>query len=276
MWFGTTNRSQTIAAQVTGLLFPSNGTAGSDIQLLWNGSNLLPRTGHTAIWKAKYVQQTGYYAVTWHSSNDGTFHSDTYEFGAHPYPSDTGAVNGSGASTAGTSSAGTIHYYEVAGLSGIDFLASPGGTTTLVVKGSFVTQARTCEVIGGTTLRHIFYPDLSNPSVFIQQDISLASLATPTSPAFYFGSSLWRANIPSAGQTDESPSCTLRHLLLYNTALSLANIQAKAALTADDTTDANRWYSNLNPTPSDITDKSGAGHTPSWSNANRPTLFTGP
>lgn len=35
------------------------------------------------------------------------------------------------------------------------------------------------------------------------------------------------------------------------------------------------WYVNLNPTPSDISDKSGAGHDPAWLNANRPTLWEG-
>ena len=62
--------------------------------------------------------------------------------------------------------------------------------------------------------------------------------------------------------------------MLYDRALSFAEIQAKLALTSDDTTDPDRWYSNINPTPTDVSDKSGAGHSPTWANANRPTLVT--
>ena len=34
-----------------------------------------------------------------------------------------------------------------------------------------------------------------------------------------------------------------------------------------------KWYSNLDPTPADVSDKSGAGHSPTWDNANRPTRW---
>jgi hypothetical protein len=37
---------------------------------------------------------------------------------------------------------------------------------------------------------------------------------------------------------------------------------------------ASVWYMNESPTPLDITDKSSAGHTPAWANANRPALYT--
>jgi hypothetical protein len=36
------------------------------------------------------------------------------------------------------------------------------------------------------------------------------------------------------------------------------------------------WYLNLNPTPSDISDKSGNGHHPAWIGANRPQLWAEP
>ena len=35
------------------------------------------------------------------------------------------------------------------------------------------------------------------------------------------------------------------------------------------------WYMNLNPTPSDIGDKSGAGHNPAWVGSARPQLWSG-
>ena len=59
--------------------------------------------------------------------------------------------------------------------------------------------------------------------------------------------------------------------------MSITDIAAEAAseqdlpVTAAGT--ASRWYSNINPTPSDVSDKSGAGHSPTWDNANRPGLY---
>jgi hypothetical protein len=39
---------------------------------------------------------------------------------------------------------------------------------------------------------------------------------------------------------------------------------------------ANIWYLNMNPTPTDIVDKSGKGHHPAWATSARPSLWTGP
>ena len=38
---------------------------------------------------------------------------------------------------------------------------------------------------------------------------------------------------------------------------------------------SNMWYMNLNPTPSDISDKSGNGHNPAWVGGERPRLWSG-
>ena len=35
------------------------------------------------------------------------------------------------------------------------------------------------------------------------------------------------------------------------------------------------WYLNMNPTPSDVTDKSGNGHHGAWHGTARPTLWQG-
>jgi hypothetical protein len=239
------------------------------------GANLLPRTRHTAIWKARYVQQTGYYAVTWHTSNDGAWHASTYEFGAHPYPTG-GTPDSNGQSLDGGANGGTTHYYEIAGLGASDFIASPGpGSTFPVVKGVWVTQARTCEVINGTTLRHTFWPDISQPTRFIRQEQPLANLATPTNPAFIFGCSPWTA---SGGVNWETPGAVLRGFKLFSAALSIADITTEANSGVDSAvTSAGQtsvWYINENPTPTDVSDKSGAGHSPGWANGNRPLLYT--
>lgn len=261
----------------TGLSFPSNHATGSDIRLLWSGSNLLPRTSHTAVWKARYVKQAGYYAVSWHSHHDGTWHADTYEFGCHPYPT-SGSVSADGQSTGGTGSGGTDHFHEIAGTPGAhDWIASPGpGPTYPLVTGVWVTQARTCEVVNGNVLRHTYWPDVSRPDSFIRQDVPLSTLVSGGArAAFYFGASDWTAN--GSGNA-ETPSCILRGLALFGAALSITDIAAEAASESNSAqTAAGRasvWYINKNPTPSDVADKSGANHSPTWANANRPTLFS--
>jgi hypothetical protein len=233
---------------------------------------------HTAIWKARYRKQNGYYAVTWHSHNDARWHSDTYEFGAHPYPCD-GRVESNGQALAMTGSTGTTQYHEIAGTpGGHDWIASPGpGQTFPLVTDVWVTQARTAEVVNGTTLRHTYWPDVSKPTQFIRQEIALSSLvAGGSTAAFYFGASDWTA---SGTTNNETPCCTLRGLALFGEALSIADIATEAATdgnTAQTTAGrASVWYINKNPTPTDVSDKSGAGHSPVWANANRPTLYTG-
>ena len=264
----------------TGLTFPSNGAANSDIRLVWSGGNLLPRLTHTAVWKARYVQQDGYYATAWHSHNTGSWPADLYMFGTHPYPT-TGSVNSAGSSTGGTGGTGEVHYYEIAGLGANDYIASPGpGPTLVVTKDAWVTQARTCALVSGTTYRHAFYPDIvGNPSMAIVHDIDLASMSSPGAPAFYFGASDWTN---SGNINSETPSCTLRGLMLFNAGLSLADIATEAA---NETSNAavttagiaSVWYCNKSPTPTDVADKQiqRAAHSPSWANANRPTLYEG-
>lgn len=257
------------------LLFASNSETGCEAILLWQGANLLPRTSHTAIWKANYKHQAGYYAVAWHTSYDGTFHGSRYEYGTHPYPT-SGGANSAGVNT-GTGN--DTHYYEIA-LNALDYIASPGpGATKLVVKETWVTQARTCEIVnisGTDYVRHRYYPDVDNdPTFFIQQDVTKASYdadaASVVTPTFLIGTSPWALGV-------ETPSGELTGIRLFNAALSISDI----ALEAEATTDAavtsagasSLWYSNIAPTVSDVSDKSGAGHSPTWANADRPTNST--
>lgn len=286
----------TPSTPITGLIFPANTTANSDVRLNWTGSALLPRYPHTWLRKSNFTQQTGYYACDWHCDNDGAFHFSRYEYGTHPYPA-TGTVDATGQSTGGTSSTGTTHYYEIAGLGdapsvnfGHDYLASPSnadGAPKIVVKGVEVWSVRKCELIGGTILRHTLIPDILNdPTRKIVQEILLSELnngrPTPTAAAFILGSSPWTSsNFAStgAGSTNvENSSCVHRFLMGTSVALSdadclteFANESTPGPVTAAGI--ANIWYVNKNPTPTDVTDKSGAGHDPAWANLNRPTLY---
>src|SRR5688572_8223856 len=128
------------AGPTSGLQFPLNYTANSVIRMGWGGAftaSVLSRTSHTIIRKVCWIQQAGYYAWGWFSRNtlNGVFDSN-WVWNGHPYPSDTGAVDGTGASIAGTGGSGEIHYHEIASLGAKDWLASPGGSAVLVVKGT--------------------------------------------------------------------------------------------------------------------------------------------
>ena len=265
----------------TGLIFPSNNAANSDIRLLWSGANLLSRTAHTVIWLAKYVQQDGYYAVTWHSPNDGVWDDGAYSVGMHPYPCN-GAFNAAGQATGGTGDTGTVHYQEIAGLLvATDCIAStnaPGPQDVfLVTKGTWYQSARSVKVVG-SDLVHTYWPDIANnPTKFIVQSFATASLGSAGgAPAFYIGASDWTA---TGNANSETISGTVRGIRLFSAALVIADIQTEIAAignnaAASSAGQAATWYINDNPTPSDVADKSGAGHSPSWANANRPTLYT--
>lgn len=264
----------------SGLQFLANGTTGSDIRLNWSGANLLSRTTHTVIWLAQYFQQTGYYANTWHTSNDGTWHASSYEMGAHPYPCD--GTDSFGQANVGSST--TVHYMEMAGLGGQDLIAQPGAATLIVKDGRWYAQARKCEIISGTTLRHTVWADVLNaPNNVIQFESALGSLATPTTPAFIIGCSPWTSsNWAGAGSgytNSECPGSIMRGIRQFAAGLAIADIQTEVAAIGNNTAASSAgqssvWYINDNPTPSDVSDKSGAGHSPSWANANRPTLWT--
>ena len=258
------------------LLFASNSETGCEAILLWQGANLLPRTSHTAIWKANYKHQAGYYAVAWHTSYDGTFHGSRYEYGTHPYPT-SGGANSAGANT-GTGN--TTHFWEIAGLGAFDFIASPGpGPTKQVVKELWLTQARVCEVVnvsGTDYVRHRFYPDVDNdPTFYIQQDVTKASYdtdaASVVTPTFLIGSSPWALGV-------ECPSAEITGIRLFNAPLSITDIALEAEAPTDAAVTsagaASLWYSNIAPTVSDVSDKSGAGHSPTWANSDRPTNST--
>lgn len=257
-----------------------NTQANSDIRLKWDGSNLLSRTAHTAIWRYNPRQQTGYYVVAWHSPNTGSWDGGAYSFGTHPWPGSDCATNANGQALNGTGSSGTAHCWEVAGTGGaVDWLISgPGlgsGTGITVTKDIWYVQARRVRTGGscGSDYEHSYFPDLlNNPSQVI--NVCLASITgAGSTPAFYFGSSDWSA---SGSTNEETLGGKLRGIQLYSTGLSDADIATEAANITSNTPQtsagiSNVWYMNQNPRPSDVTDKSGAGHDPSWVNANRPT-----
>lgn len=272
------------SGSATGLLFAANGAPQSDVRLVWSGADLLPRVGHTAIIRYRPTYQDGYYAILWHSPNDGVWDSGAYSWGTHPYPGGDGSVNADGQALDGQGSTGTEHYWESAGLGvAADYLASPGGTSVAIVEDVWVVQVRKCQqIVGGPDdgmYEHIYVPDLlGNPTFQIRQ-LTATVGSGGADPAFYIGGSDWRSSFPfGADQNDETPSGIVRGIQLYDSFLSDTDQEIEAANSTSNTPQtaaglASVHYMNQNPTPDDVTDKSGAGHDPVWANAYRPASW---
>lgn len=268
---------------MSGLDFPGNNIANTDIRLIWDSSNLLPREDHTAIWRYYPRPQTDYYAVAWHSPNSGTdtFDNGVYSYGTHPFPAADNTVDGSGNSQTGNGgTGGSTHFWEIA-LDAKDFLTSatgPGGLS--VTKNKWYVQIRRCRSIGGGSYEHTFIPDVTgNPDFMIVQNFSPTFSSSGANAAFYFGGSDWRSGHADPTKNDEMPSGILRGIQLYRKYLPLSEALVEAANDTINTPQtisgaAYIHYMNQNPTSADITDKSSAGHTPRWDNAFRPALYT--
>lgn len=262
----------------TGLDFPSNLT-GSDqlapfVAFQFNNPDLngLPiwgpgGAGATYIWKVKLRQQTGYYVTMWWSNNgsllwDGG--SPNSYYGAHPYPQNS-------------NNSGTAHWWELATDYGGDFLYTVAGAKKSVVYGVWRTQALRVTRNGDGTKTIRFYVDL--PSVtdgdVIQRTlVSGYGEKSPPKPAITFGDSPWYDSFQH-----ERLSGVLRGIKIFNKVLSESDMLLEAASDSIATTAgaANVWYLNINPTPTDISDKSGKGHHPVWADpANKASLWTGP
>lgn len=257
----------------TGLDFPSNGDAPSDAFVafqflnpqnngapIWGPSN----QGVTYIWKYRPRQQDGYYVTMWWSRGDGHFNQGGYYgyYGGHPYPQGGGASNPN-------------HYWELAGMGdGADTVHTLSGSPLAVVKDVWYTQALRITVNANGTKTARFYINL--PSVANGNIIQVTSTASygdtlPPSPALTFGDSPWYADFQH-----ERMSGVIRGIKIFNKVLSEAATLAEAASDALVTSEgqANIWYMNINPTPSDISDKSGKGHNPSWASSVRPSLYS--
>lgn len=255
-------RSSAVAVQAaTGLIFPSNGDADSDVRFKFTGANLLSAFPATYIWRVKTVQQTGYY-TTFFWGPDGAFTGAGY-YGAHPYPK------------SGTSQ-GTTHDYEVS-IDGADYVTDDNANDPTVVHDTWRTQALIVREVAGSELEAKFYWDLDvdvgRVITYPGGNSDYATSFPPASPALTFGGAPWGV---VGGQNTECLSGTLRGIQVYADDLSLSDIQAEIASPKSTAAGlASIWYLKLNPTPDDIADDSGAGHDPAWANANRPTLYEG-
>jgi hypothetical protein len=245
----------------TGLDFPSNEEteASESVQFRFTGAALLKPFPATYIWRIRPRQQAGYY-TTFFWGPDGAFTGAGY-YGAHPYPNPPPN--------------GVAHNWEISAR-GLDVTADQNGNNTTVQKDVWHTQALTVQEVANDELLFKFYwslPDTSKVIVYETSGGSAYANSFPSgTPALTFGDAPW-----SPG--NESLSGLFRGLQIYSSTLSLADLLTEAGNDGTNLaqTAAGRaalWYMNQNPTPSDIADKSGAGHHPAWRSANRPRLWS--
>lgn len=257
---GSVARSVTVSLQgssgsITGLDFPSNGETSQDVRFRFTGANLLPMYPATYIWRVRPRAQSGYYTTFFYGQIDGGFIATAY-YGAHPYP-DNGLDTG------------RTHKWELS-INGLDVTTDVNGNSTQLGYDQWRTQAlRVFD--DGTAKWHEFYWDLADPSRMIRVNTGRDYGSNPPfTPALTFGDAPWSVSF-------ERLSGVLRGLQIYSSALSLADILAEVGAPLSTVAgNSNVWYLNQNPTPDDISDKSGRGHHPSWVGAGRPKLWSGP
>jgi len=196
----------------------------------------------------------GYY-TTFFWGNDGTFTwgsggtANTY-YGAHPYP--IPAPNGPG-------------QWEISVYSN-DYV-----TGTEVTWGRWYTQAFRAWRESATVTHHEFYWDLPDTTKVITQTIddSRWAATNPPTPAIVIGQAPDNGNGVSWGGYEgwEEFNGIIRGIQMYSGLLSVADLQAEIQSPLSTTNGrAKIWYLNLNPRPSDVSDKKGIGtpHNPSW------------
>jgi hypothetical protein len=242
---------------ITGLDFP--GSAAVSTTMRFRFLNPLAIYPATYIWRALPRQQDGFYTAFFWGNDDGqeninTFlwkpgtpinTADTY-YGAHPYPRNN-------------LSTGTVHDWEIATEQN-DWLNGE------VMKGQWYTQVFVAYA-DGTGKHHTFYwnwPNTDPASLVERTAPTTYGELDPPVPALTWGDAPWAPG-------EEVWSGILRGFQFYDAALSEAQIAMEIANPGS----AQRpWYLNLDPTPTDITDKSGNGHDPEWVGNERPGLWS--
>lgn len=235
---------------MTGLNFPSNSDDWTDIRFRFTGTALLPIQPATYIWNLMPRQQIGYYTTFFWGFGDGSFTGSRQYYGAHPYPNGT---------------AGATHKWEISA-TGHDFTTDVAGHDTSVQYGRWHTQALVVAPSGNDSVLD-FYWDLPDTTKRITVTL-VGGLSAPSSPALNFGDAPWNVH-------GERLSGILRGIRLYSGSLSLTDVLSEADSPLSTSAGAAAiWYMNMNPTPSDISDKSGRGHNPAWVGSARATLWT--
>lgn len=256
---GSANQSVTVNVSappgggITGLDFPSNGGATNDVRFRFKGGSLLPMYPATYVWRVKLRQQCGYY-TTFFWGPDGAFTGTGY-YGFHPYPD--------------SPPSGCSHKWEVS-VNGGDYTNDANGHSTQVGYDTWVTQAARVYASGSQKVHEFFWSLPDTTKVIRTIVYSGDSYNPPSNPALTFGTAPW-------APANEHLSGVLRGIQLYTAILSTPDLLSEVNAPLSTAAGSSKvWYMNINPTPSDISDKSGKGHHPEWVTSLRPTLWNGP
>jgi hypothetical protein len=254
------------AVEVTGLDFPGSSAVNTTMRFKFSNPERvgLPiygagGSGVTYIWRIYPRQQPGFYTAFFWGNDDGkgklapTFFwvregvADTY-YGAHPYPDHQPD--------------GDTHKWEIS-VEQDDFVNG------VVHYNRWYTQAfRAWSDASGK--HHEFYWDLpktdANHRVIRVSPPSWGNVVPPF-PALTWGDAPWNPG-------KEVLNGVLRGIQIYSSYLSLEDIKREIESPLSSAAGkAFIWYLNLNPTPNDISDKSGRHHHPYWVGTERPALY---
>lgn len=214
----------------------------------------------TYIWRAYPRQQAGYYTAFFWGNDDGQNNLNTFlwtsnggadsYYGAHPYPNPPPG--------------GTAHNWEIS-------VVQADIQGAAVAYNRWYTQALRVWADSSGRKHHEFYWDLPNTGdshrIVYVADSSWGNVNPPV-PALTWGDAPWAPG-------NEVWNGVLRGIQIYSADLSVQDILAEVnAPMSTSMGKSSIWYLNLNPTPSDISDKSGRGHHPQWVGSERPRLWT--
>src|SRR5437867_4161991 len=227
--------------QLTGLDFPGNVAVTTTMRFEFTS----PFAAYPAtyIWRAYPREQAGYYTSFFHANNDSYFNNQLEYYGFHPYPEPPPPLVG-------------IQKWEISVDGGNDITGDP-----VVFDRWYLQVVVVSKTISNT--RHTYYwdwPDTTHKIVWTG-----ALYAAAPNPAIMVGDNPWNPG-------EEVYDGVLRGFQFYDVALTPSEIAQEIAAPGSV---RRPWYLNLNPTPTDISDKSGSGHDPLWVGNLRPTLWTG-
>jgi uncharacterized protein YjdB len=248
---GSATVTVTAASLLSGLDFRGNvnwPAASPSMMFVWNatvsGTAPFPAYPATYIWRVYPRAQNGFWTFLFHAKYQPPVFDQEYKneyYGMHPFkdppitPKTMWEISSYGADT----------YVDT------------------VVYDRWYTQVAVVNESGGVEF-HTYYWNWPNTTT----DLVTAdnpSKPPPANPAISVGDAPWNPGY-------EIPNAIIRGFQYYDVKLTLSEIAQEIAAPGSV---RRPWYLNLNPTPSDISDKSGNGHHPSWVGPGRPTLWTG-
>lgn len=262
---GSVATSLLTAGSRTALEFPSNGGSPSAFVAMYLAGADMPNIASLTVIDRYYpFQQNGFYTKFFHGQTNGGFSGGADYFGTHPYPPTGG-------------SSGAVHKWEVSANGGDDTTDENANDTT-VTKGQWYSQASVAQNIAGDGNIDYYWDLATDTGRLINTVMSGFPLAnSANSPAFTYGDAWWSPQ-------NERLSGYLRGIQIYQEALSLTHISALSLLETDAAVLAycsansitSLWYLNMNPTATDVTDKSGNGHDMVWASGSTATTYTLP